>query len=83
MVVPETLSDGESAQDQFIASWKGLNYLPPDLTLLDNVRPTKEMKYFFWEHMQFDHMTDKFMTAWDMISEKDSEESESVSIEGW
>ena len=57
MVVPNPLADGDSSQDQVIAAHKGLKYLTPDLTMLENVCPTKEMKGFLLEHMDFDHMT--------------------------
>ena len=63
MVVLERLADGESAQDQEIADQKGLKYLPPDLTMLENVRPTKEIKGLFWDHMEFDHTIDEVITA--------------------
>ena len=74
MVVPGNLSDGESAQDQVIASWKVLNYLPLDLTLLDNVSPTKEIKILFWENMEFEHMKDEVMTACEMLVVREAEE---------
>ena len=41
MVVPEPISDGESAQDQVIAALQCITYLPPDLTLLYNLHLTK------------------------------------------
>ena len=52
-----------------IAVRQVLKYVPPDMTMLENALPTKEMKGFFREHMEFDHMTDEVMTAWEMIAE--------------
>ena len=72
MVVPEVFAYGESTQDQMIPARQGIKYLPPDLIVLENVHPTKEMKDFFWEHMEFDHMTGGLMTAWDMLVDMDA-----------
>ena len=63
MVVLKPLSDGELSQYQVIAAQQGLKYLTPDLIMLENVCPTEDMKGFFWEHMEFDRMTDKVMMA--------------------
>ena len=68
MVVPEPLADGDSEQNQLIASWKGLKYLPPDLTLLGNLHPIKDMKDFFWKDMEFDQMTDEVMTYLEILA---------------
>ena len=56
-----------------IESRQGLKYLPPYLIFLDNVSPTKEMKGFFQENMEFDHIKDKVMTACEMLSGRESE----------
>ena len=64
VMVPEPLYGGESEQDQLIVSCKGLKYLPPDLTLLDNVHPTKDMRGLFRDHMEFDQMIDEVMISW-------------------
>ena len=63
MVVPEVFAYGESTQDQMIPAWQGIKYLPPDLIVLENVRPTKEIKGLFWDHMEFDHTIDEVITA--------------------
>ena len=44
--------------------------------------PTKGVKGFFWEHMDFYHMKDEVMKAWEIISERESDEAEAVSGEG-
>ena len=76
MVVLEPLNDGDSAQDPMISARQGLKYLPPDLNFLDNVRPTKYMKDFFWEHMEFYHITDEVMTSWEILAEREADEEE-------
>ena len=83
MVVPEPLYDGESAKDQVIVAQKGLKYFPPDLTLLDNVCQTKDMKDLLWEHMDFDHMTDEVMTACEMLAKREADEGDSRRGEEW
>ena len=57
--------------------------MSPDLFFLDNERPTKEMKYFFQEHMEFEHMVDQVLTAWMMLAERKAEEVEEGSGERW
>ena len=59
-----------------IADQQGLKYLPPDLTFLDNVRSTKDMKDFFWDHMDFEHMTEEVMKDWDMLVDREADEAE-------
>ena len=72
IVVPGPLSDGESEMEYLIVAWKVLNYFPPNPTMLENMRPTKDMNGFLQEHMEFDHMIDKVVMAWEIISERDS-----------
>ena len=59
-----------------IADQQGLKYLPPDLTFFDNVRSTKDMKDFFWDHMDFEHMTEEVMKDWDMLVDREADEAE-------
>ena len=47
--------------------------------MLENVIPTKDMQAFSQEHMEFDHMTDKVMTAWGILAEREAEEAEAGS----
>ena len=74
VVIPEPLSGVESEQDQVIASRKGIKYFTPDLTLLDNMCPTKEMKDLFQERVDFDHMIDEVVADWEVPAERESEE---------
>ena len=66
-----------------IAAWKDIKYLPPDLKMLENVYPAKDIKGFFRDQMGFDHMKENVMMAWEMIEENAAKEEELGSGEGW
>ena len=50
MVVPDPISGIESPKNQMIVAHQGIKYLSPELKILENVFPTKEMKVFLGGH---------------------------------
>ena len=79
MLVLKPLDDVDFSQDHVFAARQVLKYFPPDVTLLYNVCPTKQMKGFFRNHMGFDHIIDEVVTAWGMLAYSQAEESQAVS----
>ena len=85
MVMPDPMVNGEYAQDQVIEDWwhQGLSYDLPDLGTLENFHPAPDMKVFFQENMEFGHMTEEVMMAWEMLAELEAKEEEAGREEGW